>query len=173
MMPGGGRCLFLLAVWGGITACSDPQLAELDRQLAAMRNDPMPEASFEPPAIPDHDDVSYLPSESRSPFQPRALDTAREVSVGSRAMPRADRQREPLEAYALSELDLVGTLVVGSEPSALIREPGGLVRRLRVGNYLGLDHGRIISIESSSILLVEQVVEHGVWVERNRHLTLD
>lgn len=173
MTPGGVVHLFLLAACVLITGCSDPQLAELDRQLATMRNDPGPEPSFESPAIPDHEVVTYLPSGARSPFQPGTFDAVREVPVGSQVMPRADRQREPLEAYALGELDLVGILIVGSEPSALIKEPGGLVRRLRVGNYLGLDHGRIVGITSSSVLLVELVVEQGAWVERNRQLSLD
>lgn len=172
-MPGRVMRLFLLAACLLITGCGDPRLAELDRQLASMRNDSGPEPSFESPAIPDHDAVNYLPSENRSPFQPRALDAAREVPANSQSMPRAGRQREPLEAFALGELDLVGTLIVGSEPSALIQEPGGQVRRLSIGNYLGLNHGRIVGITSSSVLLVELVVEQGAWVERNRQLTLD
>lgn len=169
-----GVARLLLPIAGMLIAgCSDPRLGELDRQLAALRNDPGPLPSLELPGIPDHDVVNYLPSESRSPFQPRELDAPREVPADSLVMPRVDRQREPLEAYALSELDLVGTLTVGSQPSALVKEPGGQVHRLRIGNYLGLNHGRIVSITSSSILLVELVVEQGAWVERNRQLTLD
>lgn len=165
--------LFLLSLCVLIAGCSDPRLAELDRQLTALRNEPGPAPSFEPVVIPGHDGVDYRPVESRSPFQPRALDAAREVPVNSQVMPKADRQREPLEAYALSELTLVGTLTVSGEPSALIKEPGGQVRRLRVGNYLGLNHGRIVDITSSTVLLVELVVEQGSWVERNRQLSLD
>lgn len=170
-----GRTMRLLLPAAGIliAGCSDPRLGELDRQLAALRNDPGPLPPLELPGIPGRDVVNYLPSESRSPFQPRELDAPREVPADSLVMPRVDRQREPLEAYALSELDLVGTLIVGSEPSALIKEPGGQVHRLRVGNYLGRNHGRIVSITSSSVLLVELIVEQGGWVERNRQLTLD
>lgn len=173
MMPGRVVRLFSLAVCVLITGCSDPELAELDRQLIALRNEPGPAPSFEPPAIPEHHNVDYRYTESRSPFQPRALDAERDVPVNSQVMPSADRQREPLEAFALSELTLVGTLAVGGEPSALIKEPGGQVRRLKIGNYLGLNHGRIVDITSSTVLLVELVMEQGAWVERNRQLSLD
>lgn len=173
MLPGESRRLFLFVACVLITGCSDPRLDELDRRLAALRDDPGAAPSFESPVIPEPDVVNYLPLEKRSPFRPRALDSAREASVDSSIMPRAGRQRDRLEAYALDALDLVGTLTVRGESSALFREPGGRVRRLRVGHHLGRDHGRILGITSTSVLLVELVMMQGTWVERHRELTLE
>ena len=176
MMPASGKRPYWLAVAVAcvvITGCSDPRLAQLDRQLAELRNDPGPAPMLELPDLPQQDAADYTSTESRSPFMPREADAKRELPQASPLMPEVDRPREPLEAFDLSELELVGTLTVGSEPSALIKEPGGQVHRLRIGNYLGLNHGRIVGITSSSVLLVERVVERGAWVERNRQLTLD
>src|SRR5690554_6616344 len=97
----------------------------------------------------------------------------RALPEGTLVMPQLDRQREPLEAHGLSELQLVGTLRVGGQPSALVRAPGGQVHRLSIGSYLGLNHGRIVSITDTSLSLVELVVERGAWVERRREMMMD
>lgn len=167
-VPGFVTAMALMAMSG----CADPQLGALDRELAGIRSHPGPTPDVELPDIPNYDTVSYLESEQRSPFAPRQVDDQREAPVEGRLAPPVDRQREPLEAYDISELELVGTLTVGGQPSALIRSPEGQVHRLQTGNYLGADHGRIIGITESSILLVELVMQRGEWVERNRQITL-
>ncbi|MFO8046328.1 MAG: pilus assembly protein PilP, partial [Halomonas sp.] len=88
--------------------------------------------------------------------------------------PDLTRPREPLEAFNLGQLDLVGTLTSGGQPSALVRSPSGTVHRLRVGNHMGSDFGRIISITSSSVQLIEVVpTGRGGWIERTTQLTLN
>ncbi|WP_273145183.1 pilus assembly protein PilP [Halomonas sp.] len=173
MLSGGAGRLVSLVAWVLLAGCSDPRLAELDRRLAALRDDPGAVPSFESLAIPESGVVEYRPSEKRSPFRPEAPDASPDASAGSPGVPRAGRHRERLEAYALDALDLVGTLTMRGESSALFREPGGRVRRLRVGHHLGRDHGRILSITSTSVLLVERVMVQGDWVQRHRELTLE
>lgn len=155
-----------------LAGCADPQMGALDRELADIRTNPGPTVDMQLPDIPDYESVSYLASEQRSPFVPRQVDEQREAPAEGSLAPPVDRPREPLEAYDISELDLVGTLTVGGQPSALVRSPEGQVHRLRTGNYLGTDHGRIVGITESSILLVELVMERGQWVERSRQVTL-
>ena len=88
--------------------------------------------------------------------------------------PDESRPKEPLEAFDLSQLELVGTLTVGGQPSALIQAPDGQVHRLRTGNYMGSDFGRIIGITGASVQLVEIVpTGRGGWTERSTRLTLD
>jgi type IV pilus assembly protein PilP len=128
---------------------------------------------LELPAVPRIESIGYDLEEMRSPFVMRDGEAERELPEGTLVMPQLDRAREPLEAYDLSELQLVGTLRVGGQPYALVRAPGGQVHRLSVGNYLGLNHGRIVSITETSLLLVELHVERGAWVERNRQMALD
>ncbi|WP_444985194.1 pilus assembly protein PilP [Halomonas mongoliensis] len=156
-----------------LAGCADPQLASLDRELAQIRSDPGAAPALELPAVPRIEGIGYDLEEQRSPFVMRDGEAERALPEGTLVMPQLDRQREPLEAYDLSELQLVGTLRVGGQPSALVRAPGGQVHRLSVGNYLGLNHGRIVSITETSLLLVELHVERGAWVERNRQMALD
>jgi type IV pilus assembly protein PilP len=126
------------------------------------------------PEIPDYESVPYDEADQRSPFLPVMPEADLPPEGSADLAPDTTRPREPLEAYGLNELALVGILQVGGQPSALVRAPGGQVHRLRVGNYMGNDFGRIISITESSIQLIEVVpTGRGGWVERTTRLSLD
>lgn len=157
-------------------ACRDANLPELERDLEAMRADPG-QVELEPvPPPPTYISVSYDYADERSPFQAR-LPEPEELPGGgadSGISPDESRPKEPLEAYDLSELELVGTLKVEGQPFALIQAPDGKVHRLRIGNHMGSDFGRIIGITDSSVQLVEIVpTGRGGWTERGTRLTLD
>ncbi|QTF92318.1 pilus assembly protein PilP [Halomonas sp. BM-2019] len=158
----------------GLAGCADPQLGALDRELAEIRSNPGATQRVELPDIPDYEALPYDEADRRSPFIAR-LPEAEQPPRGSEELaPDPTRPREPLEAYGLSQLDLVGTLTHGGQPSALVRAPDGTVHRLRVGNYLGSDFGRIVSITSSTVQLVEVVpTGRGGWIERTTRLTLN
>jgi len=155
-----------------LTACADPELQSLEQELAEVRMEPGEVPRVELPEVPQIDGVEYHGSDVRSPFEPRRMQDQREVPQSGELAPPPDRQREPLEAYDLAELDLVGTLTVGGEPSALVRGPDGKVHRVRIGDYMGLDHGRIVSITDASLVLVETVLESNAWQERTTQIAL-
>lgn len=118
--------------------------------------------------------MDYRFADQRSPFQVR-LPESRTLPEGDVDLaPDTSRPREPLEAYDLGQLDLVGTLTVGGAPSALVRAPDGNVHRLRVGDHMGSDFGRIVDITAASVQLVEIVpTGRGGWIERSTQLALD
>lgn len=164
--------LLFLAVWLG--GCADSDLAELERELAALRAIPG-ELTLAPlPSLPVSRSVDYRFADRRSPFQAR-LPASRALPEGDADLaPDASRPRELLEAYGLDQLDLVGTLTVAGQPSALIRAPDGIVHRLRVGDRLGTDFGRIVGITAAAVRLVEIVpTGRGGWIERSTVLSLD
>lgn len=158
-------------------ACRDANLANLEQELEAMRANPG-KVNLDPvPPVPSYDSVDYTFADERSPFQPR-LPEPEVLSGGggedSDLAPDETRPREPLEAYDLGRLELVGTLKVGGQPSALIKAPDGKVHRLRTGNHMGSDFGRIIGITDTSVQLVEIVpTGRGGWIERSTQLALD
>jgi type IV pilus assembly protein PilP len=157
-----------------LTGCADPQLGNLDRELSEIRNNPGQVERVPLPEIPDYEPVPYDDADQRSPFLPVMPEADLPPEGSADLAPDTTRPREPLEAYGLNELALVGILQVGGQPSALVRAPGGQVHRLRVGNYMGNDFGRIISITESSIQLIEVVpTGRGGWVERTTRLSLD
>ncbi|MBB3330654.1 type IV pilus assembly protein PilP [Halomonas campaniensis] len=158
----------------GLAGCADPQLGALDRELASIRSNPGPTPSVELPDIPEYQPVPYDEADRRSPFIARLPETEQPPQGSEELAPDLTRPRETLEAFGLGQLDLVGTLTHGGQPSALVRSPDGQVHRLRVGNHMGTDFGRIVSITASSVQLVEVVpTGRGGWIERTTQLTLD
>lgn len=157
-----------------LAGCSDPQLGSLDRQLAEIRNNPGPARQLVLPEVPDYTALPYEQGHQRSPFMPRLPETEPPPRGSEELAPDLTRSREPLEAYGLDQLALVGTLTYAGRPYALVRAPDGQVHHLRVGNYMGTDFGRVISITSSTVLLTEVVATGGGgWIERTTQLSLD
>lgn len=67
---------------------------------------------------------------------------------------------------------MVGTLSNETGMYALVSGAGG-VHRLKVGDYLGRNYGRVVNIGESAIEVVEIVPDgEGGWIERPRTLTL-
>jgi type IV pilus assembly protein PilP len=55
---------------------------------------------------------------------------------------------------------MVGTVYQGKDLWALIRIPDGAVHRVRAGNYLGKNHGKVIKVEEMRVTL-QELVENG------------
>jgi type IV pilus assembly protein PilP len=67
---------------------------------------------------------------------------------------------------------MVGTLSNDAGTYALITGSDG-VHRVKIGDYLGTNHGKVVAISESQIDVVEIVTDgEGGWVERPRSLTL-
>ena len=66
-----------------------------------------------------------------------------------------------------------GTLGGSNAMEGLVRDPDGVVHRVRVGNYLGQNYGRVIAVEEDRIELVELVPNGaGGWMERQATIAL-
>jgi type IV pilus assembly protein PilP len=88
-------------------------------------------------------------------------------------VPDFNRSKEFLEQYTIAQLGMVGTLQQGAQRFALVRDSDGGVHRVRQGDFMGSDHGRIEIISESTIELIEIVPDGtGGWVERSRTVSL-
>jgi len=103
----------------------------------------------------------------RSPFKPVEL---RKVDLYA---PDQKRKKEPLEAYPVDALKFVGILKQGNVLWALIKDPAKKIVPVKVGNYMGLNYGRIISIKNDEIKLEETVRNSGTWEKRSTTIHLD
>ena len=113
-------------------------------------------------------------ADARSPFQSRLPEPEEELTaVDNGVRPDLDRSREPLEAWPMEQLSMVGTLDVDGARSALILTPEQEVQRVRVGNHMGSNFGRITRIGDTQIDMVEIVPNgQGGWIERSRAMAL-
>jgi type IV pilus assembly protein PilP len=83
-----------------------------------------------------------------------------------------NRRREPLEAFPLDSMSMVGSVNRQGRPYALLRVDN-LLYQVKVGDYLGQNYGRITRIGETEIALREIVQDAaGEWIERPATLQL-
>ncbi len=104
---------------------------------------------------------AYEAGDRRSPFVADA--PQRRVSTDPNAVtgPDPNRPREFLEQFPLDTMHMVGTLADKRASFGLVQTADGLVHRVTVGNHLGQNYGRVISITDSEIRLVE-IISDGL-----------
>lgn len=86
--------------------------------------------------------------------------------------PNVNRAKQPLEAFPLDALKFVGILRQDGKIWGLIMQPGGLVSRVKVGDYMGQNFGQILSIKDKVINLDETLKINGTWKKRGMIINL-
>jgi type IV pilus assembly protein PilP len=82
------------------------------------------------------------------------------------------RPPEPLEAFPLEAIQMLGTITQNKETFALVRA-GPNLYRVKKGNYMGQNFGVITAVDEAQISLKELVQDStGDWVERVSSLQL-
>jgi type IV pilus assembly protein PilP len=133
-----------------------------------------PKGEIEPlPTFQPYESFTYSAAALRSPFQPPVKLEMAERQKGSKDVkPDEARTKQFLEGFNIETFIMVGTLANDSGAFALVSGAGG-VHRVRVGDYLGRNHGRIIAIDESRVDVIEIVPDgEGGWLERPRSLSL-
>ncbi|XVJ71075.1 MAG: pilus assembly protein PilP [Rhizobacter sp.] len=83
-----------------------------------------------------------------------------------------NRRKEPLEAYPLDSMAMVGSVTKQARPTALLRVDK-LLYQVKLGDYLGQNYGKITKITETDIALREIVQDAaGEWIERSTLLEL-
>ena len=83
-----------------------------------------------------------------------------------------NRRKEPLEAYPLDSMSMVGSVTREGRPYALLRVDN-LLYQVKQGDYLGQNYGQITGISETEITLKELVEDQsGEWAERVSTLQL-
>ena len=123
------------------------------------------------PAVKPFEPFAYEGFDLPDPFKPRKLSAPKEGAGGGLA-PDLNRRKEPLEAFPLEQLKMVGTLSQGKDTYALVRADKTLYR-VKKGNYMGQNFGLIMDVTESEIKLKEIVQDSaGDWAERQSVLPL-
>ena len=122
------------------------------------------------PAVKPFEPFTYEGFDLPDPFKPRKLTPPKEGSGG--LAPDLNRRKEPLEAFPLEQLKMVGTLSMGNDMYAIVRADKTLYR-VKKGNYMGQNFGLITDVTESEIKLKEIVQDSaGDWAERQSVLPL-
>lgn len=154
-----------------LAACGSSNHQDLIDWMAAqgkgMRGhlDPIPQITpYEPFVYNDFD----LPD----PFKPRKIEPMKSDNANKLA-PDLNRRKEPLEAYPLESLSMVGTLEKGRTRYGLIKTPEKDIYQVRQGMHMGQNFGVITDITDNDIKLKELMQDgSGDWSERSSTLNL-
>ncbi|HJU22036.1 MAG TPA: pilus assembly protein PilP [Casimicrobiaceae bacterium] len=154
-----------------LAACGSSNHQDLIDWMAAqgkgMRGhlDPIPQIKpYEPFVYNDFD----LPD----PFKPRKIEPMKSDNANKLA-PDLNRRKEPLEAYPLESLSMVGTLEKGRTRYGLIKTPEKDIYQVRQGMHMGQNFGVITDITDNEIKLKELMQDgSGDWSERSSTLNL-
>jgi len=164
------RSLITLVILAFLTACG----SDVNQDLKQWMKDTTKDLKGHVPPLPEikpYPVVSYEAGERADPFKPMNIETEKKASGGG-TKPNFDRPKEPLEAYPLESLKMIGLLEKGKTRHAVLRA-GTQVYQVRVGNYIGQNFGVITSISENEVKLKELVQDStGDWVERTSTLQL-
>jgi type IV pilus assembly protein PilP len=157
-----------------LAACGGEEQQELRAELTAMTKDMR--GRVDPlPVVKPYEPVPYTAFDQPDPFGPTKIALiadGKKTTGGSTLQPDLDRPKEPLEAYPLESLKMVGTLMQKKQTFAVVKADAGLYR-VRPGNYLGQNFGVITKITDSEITLRELIQDSGGdWAERTSTLLL-
>jgi type IV pilus assembly protein PilP len=141
------------------------------RNQTKPRVDPIPEPKkFSPKAYTQ--DGLVEPFSNQKLAQALKRDSAQSTSNAALIAPELNRRKEPLEAYPIDSMAMVGSLMQTGQPVALLRIDN-LLYQVKVGSYLGQNYGRITKISETEVALREIVQDAaGEWIERPANLQL-
>ena len=123
------------------------------------------------PPVKPFEPFTYEGFDLPDPFKPRKRAPPKEGGGGGLA-PDLNRRKEPLEAFPLEQLKMVGTLSMGNDMFAIVRADKTLYR-VKKGNYMGQNFGLITDVTEGEIKLKEIVQDSaGDWAERQSVLPL-
>ena len=116
--------------------------------------------------------VAYSGEALASPFDSSRIAPEPNPDVEIKGGPDLTRPKEPLEAYPLESLNMVGVLMQGDVRHALVKVDNTL-HQIRVGNYMGQNYGLVTEVQETEVTLLELVEDmNGDWVERTSKLLL-
>lgn len=157
-----------------LAACAAEQ-EELQAWMAQQRREVKPNVTpLSPPK--EFRPQAYLAIDGVEPFSPQKLTVGLRPQEtrqpSSLLVAEMNRRKEPLEAFPLDSMVMVGSVQRRGRPTALLRVDN-LLYQVKLGDYLGQNYGKITKISETEISLREIVQDAaGEWIERTGSLQL-
>ena len=169
-----GAIALLLALGGALLVGCDGDTQELQDWMDQQRREVRP--SVQPLAAPKKFEATpYANAQQVDPFSTQKLTVALKQEArqpNSLLAAEMNRRKEPLEAYPLDAMSMVGSVSKAGRPFALLRVDN-LLYQVKAGDYVGQNYGRVLRITETDVALREIVQDAaGEWTERNATLQL-
>ena len=160
-----------------LAGCGSSSEDEIRQWMTEERNQTRPKV----PPIPapkQFKPEAYTNATAMEPFSNQKLtqalkrDAAQVAANGALVAPELARRKEPLEAFPLDSMSVVGSIIKAGQPVALVKVDN-LLYQVKLGNYLGQNYGRVTKISETEVTLREIVQDAvGEWIERVATLQL-
>ena len=160
--------LLLAALCCALSACTS-DTREVEAWVTEVKARPAP--PLDPlPVMKQFETFEYSSEGLRDPFAVPLPDR----DSGSGLRPDPNRRKEALESFPLDGMNMVGTIGGGGNLIGLVLAPDRVTYRVRPGNYLGQNDGRITGVFEDRIEMVELVPDGaGGWLERQAKIALE
>jgi len=165
-----------------LSSCSSPTD---DLQAWADRIKAQPAGRIKPmPEVIEYKPHDYQSALEKSPFadlEPEIESQLRELHEGcdESIKPDSSRRKEDLERYSLDSMEMVGVLYKKKQASkwGLVKMTAGPAQGnvvyVQEGNYVGINHGKIVAIEDEQIEIITLVPDSkGCWEQRTVYMAL-
>lgn len=175
-----GIAVLLGILSAALVGCRNEGLIDLKQYVQRIKS--RPQGIINPPSIikvKPYKTFTYQASGLRDPFMPTVVEhppesiTRTDFKLKDAIMPDLNRYKEALEEYPLDSLRMVGTLRQGVDIWAVVRASDGILYRVKEGNHMGQNYGKITAINEEMIKLTEIISdEGGSWLKRQVTLAL-
>lgn len=160
-----------------LVGCMGSQEDDVRQWMAEERNKTQPKVA--PIAAPKQfTPEPYSNSTALEPFSNQKLtqalkrDSSQAAANAALIAPELARRKEPLEAFPLDAMALVGSITKAGTPVALVKVDS-LLYQVKVGSYLGQNYGKVTKISETEVTLREIVQDAvGEWIERTATMQL-
>ena len=169
----GRSAAILIACVAVLSACAADQ-DELQQWMEQQKREVKP--NVEPLSPPKKfNPQPYAALGAVEPFSTQKLTVALKQEArqpNSLLAAEINRRKEPLEAYPVDSMAMVGSVNRNGRPYALLKVDN-LLYQVKQGDYLGQNYGKIIKISETDVAYREIVQDAaGEWIERNSALQL-
>lgn len=160
-----------------LSGCGSSRDDDIRQWMLEERNQTRPKV--EPiPAPKQFKPEAYTNAAAMEPFSKEKLtqalkrDSSQVVANGALVAPELARRKEPMEAFPLDAMAMVGSIVKSGQPVALVKVDN-LLYQVKQGSYLGQNFGKVMRISETEVTLREIVQDAvGEWIERVATLQL-
>ena len=168
------KVFILISIILMVTACADNSLNDLNQFVSDTKQKYLGKVEALPAIMP-YESYHYQTSEKRDPFKPSVslIKSIALTRASNGIKPNTVRNKEDLEKYALETLIMVGVMNNNGQNWAIVKAPDSNIFRVKKGNYMGENNGKILRISESQIDLKE-IISDGMngWIERKNKLAI-